>query len=554
MKKKLLLVFLLLLTLPFFAQENGSVVPVSWSQNFRSTNAPIILPPLDLAAIRLEDAVNDLDKSLPWRYGIQRELSVDIKLEGTKTVLDNGDKVWQVAIVSQEAINMSINFNNFYLPAGTRLQLFSGDKTDVSKPYTNFDNRTNNTLGSWIIEGDEIWIEYFEPASVNEPFKIEIGSIIHGYRMGAVEQFVEGATRGLNDSGDCNYDVNCPVGEVFDAIKDKVKKSVALLNLGNGYLCSSVLLNNAENNKKPYLLTANHCLEGSNPALWSARFNWMSPSPVCATGEDTAQVENNFTLSGVQVLASNTQTDFALVELVNPIPNSWDITFAGWDATDANPDFEVGIHHPNGDIMKVCRDNSGAVKENANGVDVWLIGGVSIGTGNGWELGTTESGSSGSPLFNESGKVIGQLYAGQAFCNGTESNHDYDIYGRFGISWAAGNTPEKRLMDWLDPLGTGITNVETLTNLLNVPDNEFIGDLQIYPNPASNFVTVMNNKYPNLKYEFYDVLGKMISNGQLQNNNNTISVERLQEGVYFLYLVDPDSGDSITKRILVQHN
>ncbi len=553
MKKQLLIVFCFLFSLASFAQAQDIAVPVSWSQNLVSNVAPITLPPLDLTAIKTEDAINDLDKSLPYRYGIERTLSVNIKEDGKLTQLDNGDKVWQIAIASPDAITMSINFSDFYLPANTRLQIFNAEKTDLSKPYTQLDNRTNNTLGSWFVTGGEIWIEYFEPANVYSAFSIEIGSIIHGYRMEAITQFVDNTTRGLNDSGDCNYDVNCPIGEDFDPLKDDVKKAVALLNLGNGYLCSSVLLNTVENDKTPYLLTANHCLENSDPALWSARFNWMSPSPICGTGENTAQIENNFTLSGVEVRARNTQTDFALVELVNPVPDSWDITFAGWDATDENPDFEVGIHHPNGDIMKICRDNSGAVKENANGVDVWLIGGVSIGTGNGWELGTTESGSSGSPLFNEQGKVIGQLYAGQAFCNGTENNNDYDIYGRFGVSWDTGTTPETRLIDWLDPSGTGVTQVETLKNLLNVPDNEFIGDLKIYPNPASNHVMVMNSKYPNLTYQMYDVLGKMVSLGALQNTTNTISVAQMKDGVYFLHLVDPDSGDSITKKIIVRH-
>ncbi len=545
--------FLLLSSMPYFAQESGESVPVSWSNNIQSNITPVILPALDLTALHAEDAINDLDKSQPWRYGVRRALLVDVKRDGKRTVLDNGDKIWQLAILSQDAINMSVNFSNFYLPAETRLQLYSGDKSDLSKAYTPSDNRDHNTLGSWFINGEEIWIEYFEPAHINEQCKIQIESIIHGYRMGAINQFVAETTRELNDSGDCNYDVNCPVGADFDDVKDVVKKAVALLNLGNGYLCSSVLLNNAENDKTPYLLTANHCLEGSNPALWSVRFNWMSPSPICGSEEDTAQISNNFTLSGVAVRANNSQTDFALVELLNPIPASWDIVFAGWDANDENPDFEVGIHHPNGDIMKICRDNSGAVKENANGVDVWLIGGVSAGTGNGWEIGTTESGSSGSPLFDEHGKVIGQLYAGQAFCNGIENNNDYDVYGRFGIAWGAGATPERRLMDWLDPQESGVMSIETLSNLLNVVDNELVGDLQIYPNPASEFVTVMNNKYPNLHYEIYDVVGKMVAKGQLQNTNNTIHVVQYKEGVYFLHLTDSDTGDAITKKIIVRH-
>jgi len=80
-----------------------------------------------------------------------------------------------------------------------------------------------------------------------------------------------------------------------------------------------------------------------------------------------------------------------------------------------------------------------------------------------------------------------------------------------------------------------------------------VGDLQIYPNPASDFITIINNKYPNLRYDLYDVVGKMISIGSLQDTNNAISVAQFKEGVYFLQLTDPDSGDSITKKIIVRH-
>ena len=152
--------------------------------------------------------------------------------------------------------------------------------------------------------------------------------------------------------------------------------------------------------------------------------------------------------------------------------------------------------------MKICRDDSGAEKIDANGTQVWLIGGGNHGSGNGWEIGTTESGSSGSPLFDENGRIIGQLYAGQSACNGLENNGDYDIYGRFGISWNYGTTQQARLKEWLDPTNSGHTTVETLQNLLNIPDFEITGDLKIYPNPASSTITVMNNRYPHLSFQF----------------------------------------------------
>lgn len=532
-----------------FAQRSMDETPMTWQLNLGDIE-PIELPPLDLELIRAEDSVNDLDKTLPWRYGISRTLVLDPSQSGEWTLLENGDRIWRVAVRSPRAINLSANFSEFYLPEGTSLQLFNQDKTDTTKKYTHINNRNAKSLGSWFVTGEILLIEYYEPALTSGHPEIEIGGIIHGYRLGKVSSFFEEG-RGLNDSGDCNYDVNCTVGEDFDTTKDMVKKAVALLNLGNGYLCSASLINNTLSDKKPYLLTANHCLQDSDPTLWSVRFNWMSPAPVCGEEVESTDIQSNFTMSGASLRANNPKSDFALVELFNAIPTSWDVTFAGWDHSDVDPEYQVGIHHPNGDIMKICRDDDPAVKENANGTDVWLIKGVSAGDGNGWELGTTESGSSGSPLFNETGHIIGQLYAGQSFCDGITNNGDYDIYGRLATSWDFGNTPESRLSDWLDPLGTGQMKIDPLQNALSTIEFEITGSLDIYPNPASEYVMVMNTRYPNLSFQLFNVLGQQLMSGNVSASENRIAMSGLSEGIYFLKLVDEDSKSDITKKIIV---
>lgn len=531
-----------------FSQDLNTDIPVSWELDISTRLDPVELPPLDLEAIYAEDRINDLDKSLPWRYGIQRPLLLNLNEVGVWTELPNGrGKIWQVAIKSTDAKNVSVNFSDFYMPVGGKFYLFNDDRTESSKVYTKENNRPNKQLGSWFVNGDIIWLEYYEPPSVSENVELEVVSIIHGYRLGIIEDLF----RGMNDSGDCNYDVNCSIGPDFDDKKDVIKKAVTLLNLGNGYLCSASLVNNTAGDKTPYLLTANHCLQNSDPSLWSIRFNWISPNPICGEEGVSTDIQTNFTMSGAELRANNDTSDFALVELFNHIPDSWDISFAGWDNSDVLPDFEVGIHHPNGDIMKICRDDSGAQKENANGTDVWLIGGVSAGTGNGWEIGTTESGSSGSPLFDQNGRVIGQLYAGQSFCDGTSNNGEYDIYGRFGVSWDAGTTPSQRLKEWLDPLNTGQTTVETLQNILNVPDIEIGGTLEIFPNPASSIITVANSRYPELTYIFYSITGQKLVSGSVSNTMNTIQVDRFSKGIYFLRLMDKQSNSEITKKIII---
>lgn len=545
--------FLVFITLSFaaFSQGAGRDEPESWSLNLRTNPDIIQLEPIDFSLIVKEDRINDLDKGQPWRYGVERSISINIEEDGLWTQLEDGSKIWRVAINSPMALNISVNFADFYLPPGSKLHLYNDTHSDITNTFSSLQNHSENQLGTWFVEGETVWLEYYQPPTTNDRPRLQVGSIIHGYRLGRVNHAI-GLERGFNDSGDCNYDVNCSIGADFDSKKEILKKAVALLNLGNGYLCSATLVNNTKADKTPYLLTANHCLENSNPALWSIRFNWISPNPACGTGADSGQLNTNFTMSGVEVKASNSLTDFALVKINNPIPESWDVAFAGWDNSDADPLFEVGIHHPNGDIMKICRDDSGAQKTKVNETEVWLIGGGQLGWGDGWEIGTTEGGSSGSPLFNENGKIIGQLYAGNAACDNNEGNGEYDVYGRFAVSWNAGNSPEERLKDWLDFANTGETSMETLQNILNVPDFELTGELKIYPNPASTSITVMNHRYPHLSYEFSNLLGQSIQGGNLSDSMNTISLENLAEGVYLLRLTDEESQDSMTKKIIVK--
>jgi hypothetical protein len=84
LKKKLLLIFLLI-SVVSIAQDENRIQPMSLQYNLRTTVTPIELPPLDLDEIIAEDQINDLDKSLPWRYGILRPLVLDPEHDGEWT-------------------------------------------------------------------------------------------------------------------------------------------------------------------------------------------------------------------------------------------------------------------------------------------------------------------------------------------------------------------------------------------------------------------------------------------------------------------------------------
>jgi len=68
-----------------------------------------------------------------------------------------------------------------------------------------------------------------------------------------------------------------------------------------------------------------------------------------------------------------------------------------------------------------------------------------------WDRGTTEGGSSGSPLFDTNNRIIGQLHGGSASCRNMSG---WDGYGKIAKSWNVGWTRSGRLRDHLDPSNT----------------------------------------------------------------------------------------------------
>ncbi|MFT4942965.1 MAG: lysyl endopeptidase [Flavobacteriales bacterium] len=443
--KKLLFLCTMLITIAVTSQVTNDGNPLSWKVlNDQEETATKQLPSFDLEQIKAEDALNDYKFDRPWRFGYMH--SVDFGFEdGQWVTLDNGDRIWRLAIESKDALSLNFIFDEFSIPEGSSVYLYNEDRSDLLGAYTSTQNQDSGILGTWIVKGEKVWIEYFEPANVLGQGQLHIAKATHGYRNADTFQ----AAKGLNDSGNCNLDVDCSIGDDWADNKNHNKRSVGILLSGGSGFCTGALINNTNNDGTPFFLTANHCY--SNPNAWSFRFGWISPNPVCAANTNSTNGPTTQTISGATLRARSTNADFCLVEINSALPAEWNRVYAGWDRSDIEPPFTVGIHHPSGDIMKVCRDDDSPSKEVNAGAQTWEILG---GSGQGWELGVTEPGSSGSPLFDDEGRIIGQLYGGAAACSGTNDNNALDYYGRLGVAWDTGSTTATRLDEWLDPQGT----------------------------------------------------------------------------------------------------
>ena len=478
MKRILLSALITLSSLGAFAQVQDKGGPISWKGKL-SGHVMIpqhTMPGFDMEARRIEDSIRDQAKDSPWQFGYKYDTDITPNNTGIWTDLPNGNRLWRVAINCPGALTVNLLFEDFYMPEGAHLYLFDKNGTNRVGAYTSINNRPDGLLGSELVHGDDIIVEYYEPAQVQGQGDFTIANVVHGYRSLAPIQ--QELLKGLNDSGDCNIDVNCPLGNGWD---DQIR-SVAMIVVGGSGICTGALINNTCDDGTPYFLTANHCL--GNTGNWAFRFNWESPpgTESCATTANSVNPGPPYdqTANGATILVSGNQADHALLQIDNMTlidAQNWNLFYAGWnnDDTDGSITQATGIHHPSGDVKKICRENNSPYHQNTGGAAVWWI--------SDWEEGVTEPGSSGSPLFDQNGRIIGQLYGGSAACSGTNDNGGVDYYGRLGVSWnlgignylAPGSCGTATVNDGWDPNQPTLPDDGGILSIVN-PDGLFCSD------------------------------------------------------------------------------
>lgn len=383
------------------------------------------------------------------QYGEPHDVSINFFNQAERTILPNGNSVYQFYIQSENALSLNVIFTKFNLAQGTILYLFNEAKTKYIGAYTSLNNNAAQQLGTELLYDNKIYIEVQEPKENIGKSTLEIGRVVHGFIH--LDNHMD---KSLNDSGDCEIDVNCPQGSGWELQRN----GVGMLVNGGGGFCSGGMVNNTAGATTPYFLTANHC--GNDPSAWIFRFRWESPEGQedCGTTNPSVNGPQNMNVNGGVTRASYAPSDFHLIEL-NAIPDqTWDVVYNGWDHSGNPPSSGAGIHHPAGDIKKISLSANDYVAEpyTSAAADHWHVF---------WTDGVTEGGSSGSPIFNEYHRVVGQLHGGASFCGGSDLS---DFYGMFSVSWDGGGTPSTRLSDWLDPQSTGVPFIDAnVTNSLD---------------------------------------------------------------------------------------
>lgn len=471
--KNYIFIFLLIISSQnIYAQLNIGGKPLSFSKEFILKSVDeiprIYLPKQNNKKLIAEAEKNDA-KDIPWQFGKNILVNLDVKKIAIVENLHEG-KLYRLMIVSENALTINLKFSEFKIPEKAVLYIYNSNKTDIIGGFTSANMQKSGTFATTLVKGSEIVIEYFEPYEVDFKGKLIISRVTHGFRG------VGDMSKGFGNSGDCNMNVACDDGLPWD---NEIRSVCMLVSGGSGF-CSASLINNTENNGIPYILTANHCYEDPTDLVFM--FNWQSTTcdnPMISPSHDD--------LSGAVLRARDYESDFCLFEMNDVPPYTYNVYYAGWDNQDVSSTSSVCIHHPSADIKKISFDDNASVSDyylgnSSDDMSHWKVQ---------WDRNTTtEGGSSGSPLFNQNHKIIGQLHGGYASC--TNLNQP-DWFGKFSYSWDVGTTSETRLKDWLDPLELSVTefegydpNIPLADNdaevlKINIPENYYFGENSFYP-------------------------------------------------------------------------
>lgn len=426
----------------------------------------VVMPRIDVAALQSQARLlYNKGEMLP--AGQIFPVSLSPENSGSWTVLPNKDRVWRLQLEVPDAPATSLYYENFYLPEGAVLYVYNAEKTHLIGSFGAHNNNDSKLFATEIIYTSDCIIEYYEPANVKQRGSFTITGVANVYNAPEPPAYIKLQNPkccGFGTAGACNVNVNCPEGASWTNQRNAVARILIKNGASQGY-CSGSLINNVAQDCKNYFLTANHCgaaVSAADKNQWIFYFNYQSAGCTNGASEPGSNTMTGCTMRSSASNGANSNvvgSDFLLVEFNSAIPAAYNVYYAGFDASGTGSNSGVGIHHPAGDIKKIStytaaltsRRYYSQLPDNSH----WQANWVATATNHS----VTEGGSSGSPLFNASGRIVGKLSGGPSSCGAVAADKN-DYYGKVAYDWISnGATASQQLKPWLDPANTGTTSV-----------------------------------------------------------------------------------------------
>lgn len=543
-----LLFFLIASLSPAAAQISTPGLPASFSKNLPADAVPLFkIAAPDTEQLLREDAFTD-KYGIAMRFAQNEPTHIDLAKDGLWQQIDDGSQVCRLAITSVGGQALILYYSNFIIPAGAQLFLYDEQQRQIAGAFTGANNRNGGAFATQMIYGSTTILEYHSTSKNPRHPQIIIDEVGYVYRTA---ETIYG-TRGFGGSDFCEVNVACPEGAQWQQQAKGVARIIVKQGTSSVW-CTGSLLNNTLLDHTPWLLTADHCGPNATQSdldQWVFYFKYQSPDCENPTSDSAFRF---YTIVGATKVASaggaGVKSDFKLLLLNETVPDEYEPFYNGWSAEAAPSTHGVTIHHPQGDIKKISTFTQPLISDNWGSIPGthWRVTWAQTQTN--W--GVTEGGSSGSPLFNPDGLIVGQLTGGTASCSHATSP---DYYGKFSYSWDQSDTlPEGQLKPWLDPDNMGVLALEGITDIPETKKNA--SDLVIFPNPNHGIVFIKLKEQNNVlvEIEVLDIAGRKI----FQQSENApscqiaeLDLRHLEHGIYFVKVEQRNGAIAVGKLVL----
>lgn len=357
----------------------------------------------------------------------------------------DGTRIWRLLISSPGAYTINLIFDRYVLPPDAKLFIYNPEGTDIKGAFTSANNQPSGILATVPVTGDQVIVEYQEPAKPQFRAELMIGAVNHDYL--GIQHLKYDAAFGV--SQDCNVDVSC-----YDTNNSmEVRRAVVKIIIDGQELCTGTMINSLESQPKPYMITSAHCYKldaSANTTL--LYFNYETP--YCS---EIIEGSPEHTLSGGQARVMANDLDIALVEMNSMPPAYYRPYFAGWTLNSVASGPFKAIHHPNGDVKKISTYDGVLAPASFNMPGNYPYAQIADFHWwvKRWTTGSTEGGSSGGPLFDGSNNFLGGLSGGAATCSSPVD----DYYWQFYKAWDFRSQSNQQFKAWLDPLNSGLQSL-----------------------------------------------------------------------------------------------
>ncbi|GHV08274.1 hypothetical protein FACS1894160_2290 [Bacteroidia bacterium] len=495
------------------------------------------MPAFNLDSVLLEDEQDAGNLRTSYKFAHKFYTNIDKKRNAARTLLPDGTKVWEIGIRSPGAYSINLLLKNLEIPEGGKLFIYNTEHSHIIGSYDFRNNSPSKIFPTQPIAGESIIIEYSEPPNVAFEGNFTVAEVNHDYRNFLRKE----PDKDNNTPMLCMPDALCS-----PAAEENVRATVLLIINGNT-MCSGTLMNNTNDDGTPYLLTAVHCFNDKLPISETQEHYIERSGTIIAFFNYNRSICNSkmkateeMSLAAAYPRVILEKKDIALLELQDEPPAYFNAYYAGWNV---EPDGKnapyTNLHHPMAAVKKYGTYSSAiSLGDYPKYGTQDLFDKQSHWTIPQWTVGSTDGGSSGSPLFDANNMVVGGLSGGSSYCNGVSSStgkDNTDYFFALCKGWENEN-PENQLKTYLDPVGQNVTRYPGLdpneqnpiVRLGNAKYND--GDLLITSAQAS----------PNTGYVF--------GNSNLQTVEFAEKLEVFDEteifGVYLMMPVMPYSYTS----------